>query len=111
MSQCEDRTLHRLVRRMPFAHTLVLKRQWLTNRRLSARARTVRNRLKSAGLKSKAVVKRTILSDRHQRLRLPWWLARRFIFNFRTLRMIHWSDESRFLLHVTNGRMTVWRQK
>ena len=78
MSQCEDRTLHRLVRRMPFAHTLVLKRQWLPNRRLSARARAVRNRLKSAGLKSKAVIKRAILSDRHQRLRLPWWLARRF---------------------------------
>ena len=75
-SQCEDRALHRLVRRMPFANTLDLKRQWLPNRRLSARA--VRNRLKSAGLKSKAVIKRTILSDRHERLRLPWWLVRRF---------------------------------
>jgi transposase len=79
-SQCEDRTLHRLVRRMPFAHTLVLNRQWLPNRRLSASARAVRNRLKSAGLKSKAVIKCTILSDRHQRLRLPWWLARRYFF-------------------------------
>jgi hypothetical protein len=47
------------------------------NIRLSARA--VRNRLKSAGLKSKAVIKRTIWSDRHQRLRLPWCLARRFV--------------------------------
>jgi hypothetical protein len=75
--QCEDRALHRLVRRMPFANTLDLKRQWLPNRRVSARA--VRNRLKSAGLKSKAVIKRTILSDRHERLRLPWWLARRFL--------------------------------
>jgi hypothetical protein len=64
-SQCEERALHRLVRRMPFANTPVLKRQWLPNRRLSARA--VRNRLKSAGLKSKAVIKRTILADRHQR--------------------------------------------
>jgi hypothetical protein len=64
-------------RRMPFANTPILKLQWLPNRRVSARA--VRNRLKSAGLKSKAVVKRTICSDRHQWLRLPWCLARRFV--------------------------------
>jgi hypothetical protein len=29
----------------------------------------------------------------------------------RTWRKIHWSDESRFLLHVTDGRMRVWRHK
>ena len=29
----------------------------------------------------------------------------------RTWRRIHWLDESRFLLHVTDGRMRVWRQK
>ena len=33
----EDRTLHRLVRQMPFATSSVLKRQWLQNRRLSAK--------------------------------------------------------------------------
>jgi hypothetical protein len=25
-------------------------------------------------------------------------------------RKVHWSDESRFLLHVTYGRVRVWRQ-
>jgi hypothetical protein len=25
-------------------------------------------------------------------------------------RKVHWSDESRFLLHVTDGRVRVWRQ-
>jgi hypothetical protein len=25
-------------------------------------------------------------------------------------RKVHWSDESRFLLHVTDGRARVWRQ-
>ena len=29
---------------------------------------------------------------------------------WRTWRKIQWSDESRFLLHVINGRMRVWRQ-
>ena len=73
--QAEDRAVYHLVRRMPLATSLVLKRQWLTNIPLSAR--TVRNRLNSAGLKSRRVSKRPMLSDRHQRLRLAWCLARR----------------------------------
>ena len=32
-SQCEDRALHRLVRRMPFANSPVIKKQGLPNRR------------------------------------------------------------------------------
>ena len=31
--------------------------------------------------------------------------------NLRTLRRIYWSDENRFLLHVTDWRMRVWRQE
>jgi len=54
-SQREDRALHRLFRWMPFATSPVLIRQWLPSRRLSAR--TVRNRLKSAGRKSRRVIK------------------------------------------------------
>jgi hypothetical protein len=87
---------------------LARKRQWSPIRHLSAR--TVRNRLKSAGLKSKRVIKRPMLSDRHQRLCLAWCLARRCL-NFRTWRRIYWSDESWFVLHVTDGRMRIWRQK
>ena len=41
---------------------------------------------------------------------LAWCLARRG-WNLRTWCKIHWSDESRFLLHVTDGRMRVWRRK
>jgi hypothetical protein len=29
----------------------------------------------------------------------------------RIWRKIHWSDASRFLLHVTDGRMRIWRHK
>ena len=63
-----DRAFQRLVRRMPFATSLVLKQHWLPNRRLSTR--TVRNHLKSAGLKSRRVIKRPLLTDRHRRTRL-----------------------------------------
>jgi hypothetical protein len=69
----------------------------------------VRNRLKSTGLKSRKVITRPMLSDRHQRLRLAWCLARRGL-KLRTWRGIHWSDEIRFLLHVTVGRIRVWWQ-
>ena len=106
-SDRDDRALQRLVRRMPFATSLVLKQHWLPNRRLSTR--TARNRLKSAGLKSRRVIKHPLLEDRHRRTRLAWCLARRG-WNLRTWRKIQ-SDESRFLLHVTDGRMRVWRHK
>jgi hypothetical protein len=74
-SDPDDRALQRLVRRMPFATSPVLKQNWLPNRRLSKR--TVRNRLKSAGLKSRRVIKRPLLANRHRRSRLAWYLARR----------------------------------
>jgi hypothetical protein len=46
----------------------------------------------------------------YTRSRLAWCLAR-CGWNLRTWCKIHWSDESRFLLHVTDGRMRVWRHK
>jgi IS30 family transposase len=55
-SDRDDRAF--LVRWMPFPTTPVLKQHWLTNRRLSRR--TVRNHLKSAGLKSRRVIKRPL---------------------------------------------------
>ena len=79
-SDRDDRAF--LVRWMPFPTTPVLKQHWLTNRRLSRR--TVRNHLKSAGLKSRRVIKRSLLADRHRRSRLAWcgW-------NIKTWRKIH----------------------
>jgi hypothetical protein len=107
-SDRDDRALQRLVTRMPFATSPVLKQHWLPNRRMPTR--TVRNRLKSAGLKSRRVIKRPLLADRYRRSRLAWCLARRG-WILRSWRKIHWSDESRFLLHVVDGRMRVWRHK
>ena len=107
-SDRDERALQRLVRRMSFATSSILKQHWLPNRRLSTR--TVRNRLKSAGLKSRRVIKRSLVADRHRPTRLAWCLARRG-WNLRTWRKIHWSNESQFLLHVTDGRMRVWRHK
>ena len=93
----DDRALQRLVRRIPFASSPVPKQHWLPNRRLSAR--TVRR-----------VIKRPLLVDRNRRPRLEWCLVRRG-WNWRTWRNIHWSEENRFMLNVTDGRMRVWRHK
>jgi hypothetical protein len=100
-SDRDDRALQRLVRRMPFAQ------HWLPNRHLSTR--TVRNRLKSAELKSRRVIKRPLLADRHRRTRLAWCFIAWRGWNLRTWRKIHWSDENRFLLYVTYGRVRGWR--
>lgn len=104
----EDRSLGRLVQRNPFTPSTLLIRQWLPGRNISAR--TVRNCLKASGLRSKRVIKRPLLTDRHKRDRLIWCRARQN-WNLRTLRRILWSDESRFLLHVTDGRTRVWRHR
>ena len=101
-SDHDDRALQRLVRWMPFATSSILKQHWLPNRRLSTR--TVRNCLKSAGRKSRRVIKRPLLADRHRRSRLAWCLARHD-WNLRTWCKIHWSDESQFLLYVTECQM------
>ncbi|XP_071137044.1 uncharacterized protein [Mytilus edulis] len=69
-SQREDRALQCLIRRMSFATSPVLKREWLPHSQLSTR--TLRNLLKSAGLKSRRVIRRSMLTDRPQQLRLAW---------------------------------------
>ena len=107
-SDRDNRALQRLVRRMPFAPSPVLKQHWLPNRNLSTR--TVRNRLKSSRFKSRRVSIRPLLADRHRRSRLAWCLARRG-WNLRTWCKFHSPDESRFLLHVSDGQMRVWRNK
>ena len=63
-SDRDNTGLQRLVRQMQFATSPVLKQHWLPNRRLSTR--TVRNHLKSAGLKSRRVIKCPLLADRHR---------------------------------------------
>jgi transposase len=74
-SDRDDRALQRLVRRMPFPTSPVLNQHWLPNRRLSTR--TVRNLLRSAGLKSRRVIKCPLFADGHRRTRLACCLERR----------------------------------
>jgi hypothetical protein len=106
-SDRDDRALQRLVRRMPFATSSYSNNTGCPiDVCQQERLETVWNQRDI----SKGVIKRPLLADRHRRSRLTWCLARRG-WNLRTWRNIHWSDKSRFLLHVTDGRMRVWRHK
>jgi hypothetical protein len=96
-SDRDDRALQHLVRQMPFATSPVLKQHWLPNRRLSTR--TVRNSLKSAGLKSRRVIKRPLLADRHQRSCLGY----RLYFCISKPSSGRWLHEAETGSRLTNG--------
>jgi IS30 family transposase len=92
-SRREANALRRLVRRNPFANSTVLK--------------------KTVVAPSVAICKKTckdmLTNTNTQSFRLQWCQTSRQ-WNLASLRKVHWSDESRFLLHVTDGRVRVWRQ-
>lgn len=106
-SRREDAALLRHVRRSPFNNSTQLRHVWLPNRPISTK--TVRNRLKAAGYRARRPIKRPLLTPTHKAARLAWCRERQN-WNLASWRRIHWSDESRFLLHVTDGRSRVWRQ-
>ena len=85
-SRREDNALGPLVRRNPFANSTVLKRQWLPHRLLSAR--TVRNRLKYVGYRSRRHIKRCLLTQVHKVFRLQWCQTRRQ-WNLASWRKVH----------------------
>lgn len=104
----EDRALLRLVRRRSFDSSSRLRQEWLPGRPISNR--TVRNRLKAAGYRARRPIKRPRLSPAHKAARLAW-CNDRLHWNIASWRKVHFSDESRFLLHMVDGRTRVWRQR
>ncbi|XP_067660326.1 uncharacterized protein [Haliotis asinina] len=93
----EDREMVRMARRNPFLNSVQLLNLWRTCQRLSTG--TVRKRLYAAGLRARRPVRRPILAPRRKLDRLNWFTTRQG-WNIRSWRSIHWSDESRFPLHV-----------
>ena len=86
----------------------VVQQRWLPNRPLSTR--TVRNRLRASNYRARRPIRRPMLTPGQKAARLYWCQQRRN-WNVRSRRKIHWSDESRFLLHMTDCRVRVWRQR
>ena len=101
----DDRAFVRLARPMATAPFLPL--HWGAGVRVSNS--TFRRRLRAAGLKTRQPIRRPFSTDRLNQAHLEWCGARRN-WNLRTWRGIHWSEESRFLQHMTVGRLRVRRR-
>jgi transposase len=71
---------------------------------------TVIRRLHHQGMRARWPIKRPQLTLRHRHARFDW-SHDNLGWTIRTWRRVHWSDESRFLLHSTDGRARVWRQR
>ena len=107
-SRREDGALLTLVRRFPFLTRTVVKQRWLPNLPLSTR--TVRNRLRAFGYRTRRPIRRPMLTPGQKAARLYWCQQCRN-WNIRSWRKIHWSDESWFLLNMMDCRVRVWRQR
>lgn len=71
-------------------------------------ARTIRNRLHEAGLRSRVPLGRLPLTPQHRSARLQWCRDRRLWKD--EWRRVVFSDESRFCLGANDGRTRVWRR-
>lgn len=105
----DDRHLVRMAVTDRTASSTVLARRWSTATGVNMSASTVRRRLLRAGLVARMPLRRLPLTRNHQRLRLQWARERR-----------HWraewqnvvfSDESRFNLSYSDGRVRVRRYR
>lgn len=108
-SAADDRLLVRSAVRDPKTPCSDLRQQW-QNLNVRASTRTVNRRLNKAGLKACRPRCRTFLTLDHRRNRVQW-ATNNLCWNLRTWRRIYWSDESRFLLQFTDGRVRVWRRR
>ena len=106
-SRREANALRRLVRRNPFANSTVLKKTVVAPS--VAICKNSPNMSEICWLSFKKTCKDMLTNTNTQSFRLQWCQTSRQ-WNLASLRKVHWSDESRFLLHVTDGRVRVWRQ-
>ena len=77
-------------------------------RRISGQ--TVRNRLRSAGLRNHRPAHRVVLTPRRRRARLAWTRAHSR-WTLRQWRDVAFTDESRFCLQMRDGRVRVYRRR
>ena len=71
---------------------------------------TVRNRLRQSGLRSRRPLKGMELNRRHRIARLQWARVR-LRWRRNTLQNILFSDESKFNLKLSDGRVRIYRRR
>ena len=100
----QDRVLACRARMMRFKVGRRLREEWNIPNTVSVR--TVTRKLNAAGLRSRRPIKHPKLAQRHKQACLD--LSReRLNCNIRSWRRIHWSDESKFMLHQIDDRLRI----
>ena len=85
-----------------------MRTRWIFNGRTSRR--TVNRRFSNARFRVRRPIKRPLLTICHKAARLQW-VCDHMRWNIRSWQIVHWSDESRFMLNPVDGRIRVWRQR
>lgn len=106
----EDRRLYRMCRQNRFKSTSTLRDEWQQDLNIRISCSTVNRRLLCRGLKARRPAKKPLLTQQRRQNRLDWARQHRHR-QLRHWRHVLFSDESRFLLHRTDGRTFVRRER
>lgn len=105
----QDRSLARLCLRNRMLTSTQLKREWEDDCGVVCSSRTVRKRLDDVGLCGRVARKKPLLTERHKRIRLEW-AKDKINWTMAEWNKILWSDESKFNLFGSDGRVYVRRR-
>ena len=101
----ENRELVRISLRDRRLTSTQLKREWSETSQVSSSSRTVRRRLDDAGLYGRVARK----TDRHKLIRLNWAKEHKN-WSVHDWNKVIWSDESKFSLFGSDGRVYIRRR-
>ena len=101
----ENRELVRISLRDRKLTSTQLKREWSETSQVSSSSRTVRRRLDDAGLYGRVAWK----TDRHKLIRLNWAKEHKN-WSVHDWNKVIWSDESKFSLFGSDGRVYIRRR-
>jgi hypothetical protein len=104
----EDRIIFRRARQRPFSTAGALRGNLALGGHISTR--TVNRRFHHQGMRARRPIERPKFTLRHRHARVNW-SHDHLGWTIRTWRQVHCSDESRFLLRPTDGRVRVWCQR
>ena len=108
MTPREDRLISRRARQRSYSTAGALRGNLAFGGHISTR--TVIRRLHHQGMQARRPIKLPQLTLHHRHARFDW-SHDHLGWTIRTMRRVHWSDESRFLLRPTDGRPRVWLQR
>lgn len=106
----DDRSIRLRVLRNRKVTATRLQRDLRQSRGVTVSSKTIRRRIRAAGLRSYRPYHGLVLSPNHRRLRLQW-CRQHMRMTLTQWNKVLISDECRFLLQKVDGRERVWRRR